>query len=75
MKTLSLFSGTSGMDVSFSKAGFDIAFANESNPHACSTYRTNHPNAPLFEGNITHFLTAAVAAVECSQPAKSVCFL
>jgi len=52
MKAISLFSGAGGMDVGFKSAGFDIVAANELDKHACSTYRENHPNSILFEGDI-----------------------
>lgn len=52
MKALSLFSGAGGMDVGFKKAGFHIVAANETDKHACSTFRANHPKTELFEGDI-----------------------
>lgn len=39
---VSLFSGAGGMDVGFSRAGFDIVFANDVDRDACATYRLNH---------------------------------
>lgn len=52
MKALSLFAGAGGMDVGVSNAGFDVVTASELDPHACSTYRENHPHTLLFEGDI-----------------------
>src|SRR3989344_5062499 len=41
-KSISLFTGAGGMDVGFSRAGFDVVWANEINNDACETYRLNH---------------------------------
>src|SRR3989344_6160955 len=41
-KSISLFTGAGGMDVGFSRAGFDVVWANEINKDACDTYRLNH---------------------------------
>lgn len=41
-KAISLFTGAGGMDVGFSRAGFDVVWANEIKPDACETYRLNH---------------------------------
>ncbi len=40
--SISLFTGAGGMDVGFSKAGFNILWANEINSDACDTYKLNH---------------------------------
>ncbi len=42
LSAVSLFSGAGGMDVGFANAGFNILFANDIDPDACSTYRLNH---------------------------------
>lgn len=52
MKAISLFSGAGGMDVGFKHAGFEIVAANELDKHACNTFRANHPDTALFEGDI-----------------------
>ncbi|MCU7814300.1 MAG: DNA cytosine methyltransferase [Candidatus Thiodiazotropha sp. (ex Rostrolucina anterorostrata)] len=52
MKAISLFSGAGGMDVGFRKAGFQIIAANEMDKHACDTFRANHPDTVLYEGDI-----------------------
>jgi len=41
-KAISLFTGAGGMDVGFSRAGFQVVWANEINEDACETYRLNH---------------------------------
>ena len=41
MKAISLFSGCGGMDLGFSQAGFEIAYANDIDRDAFETYRLN----------------------------------
>ena len=41
-KAISLFTGAGGMDVGFSRAGFQVVWANEINKDACETYRLNN---------------------------------
>jgi DNA (cytosine-5)-methyltransferase 1 len=41
-KSVSLFTGAGGMDVGFSKAGFNTVWANEILKDACETYNLNH---------------------------------
>ncbi|OPX55764.1 DNA (cytosine-5)-methyltransferase 1 [Oceanospirillum multiglobuliferum] len=52
MKAISLFSGAGGMDVGFKDAGFNVVAANEMDKHACETFKANHPNCKLIEGDI-----------------------
>lgn len=52
MKAMSLFSGAGGMDVGFKAAGFNVVAANEIDKHACDTFRANHPETQLIEGDI-----------------------
>lgn len=52
MRAISLFSGAGGMDIGFKAAGFSVVAANEFDRHACSTFRTNHPEVELHEGDI-----------------------
>lgn len=52
MKAISLFSGAGGMDVGFKAAGFDVLAANELDKHACETFRANHPESKLIEGDL-----------------------
>lgn len=40
------------MDLGFEKAGFKVAVANEFDPEICPTYRHNHTNTKLIEGDI-----------------------
>ena len=41
---ISLFTGAGGMDVGFSKAGFDVLWANDFDSDCCKTYQANHKN-------------------------------
>lgn len=52
MKLLSLFSGCGGLDLGFEKAGFNISVANEYDPTIWDTFKANHPNTKLIEGDI-----------------------
>ena len=42
MKAVSLFTGAGGMDIGFSKVGFDVVWANDIDRDSCETYRANH---------------------------------
>lgn len=52
MNIISLFSGCGGLDLGFEKAGFSIPVANEFDPAIFETYRVNHPQTHLIEGDI-----------------------
>lgn len=52
MKIISLFSGCGGLDLGFSKAGFEICIANEFDKTIWETYTINHPNTKLIKGDI-----------------------
>ncbi|MBN3001842.1 DNA cytosine methyltransferase [Vibrio alginolyticus] len=49
---ISLFAGAGGMDVGVVNAGFTVVAASELDPHASKTYRHNHPETILIEGDI-----------------------
>lgn len=49
---LSLFSGAGGLDLGFEKAGFNVAIANEFDKNIWETFKVNHPNTKLIEGDI-----------------------
>lgn len=51
-KILSLFSGCGGLDLGFERAGFEIPAANEFDPTIFETFKINHPNTHLIEGDI-----------------------
>lgn len=52
LKAISLFAGAGGMDIGAIDAGFEVVAASELDPHACMTYRENHPQTELIEGDI-----------------------
>lgn len=52
MKIISLFSGCGGLDLGFEKAGFEIPVANEYDKSIWATFKANHPNTKLIEGDI-----------------------
>ncbi len=47
MKIASFFSGAGGLDLGFSKAGFDIIWANEYDKEIWATYEANHQSTVL----------------------------
>ncbi|MEZ8286218.1 DNA cytosine methyltransferase [Vibrio splendidus] len=49
---ISMFAGAGGMDVGVVNAGFTVIAASELDPHASNTYRHNHPDTTLIEGDI-----------------------
>ena len=52
MNLISLFSGCGGLDLGFEKAGFNVVVANEFDPTIWETFKVNHPNTKLIEGDI-----------------------
>ncbi len=61
MRAISLFTGAGGMDVGFKRAGFDIIAASELDLYACATFRENHKEVVLYEGDITENLQSLAA--------------
>lgn len=54
MKVISLFAGAGGLDLGFTKAGFDVILANEYDKSIWETYEKNH-KTPLLRGDICNF--------------------
>ena len=52
MNIISLFSGCGGLDLGFESAGFNIPVANEFDKTIWATFKANHPNTHLIEGDI-----------------------
>ncbi|WP_315794184.1 DNA cytosine methyltransferase [Paenibacillus sp. BIC5C1] len=55
-RCISLFSGAGGMDVGFKSAGVDVIWANEMDKDACATFRENHKETLLREGDILQYM-------------------
>jgi DNA-cytosine methyltransferase len=51
---IDLFCGAGGLSLGFEWAGYNIIAANDNFSAACETYRANHENTLLFEGDITN---------------------
>ena len=52
LTAISLFSGCGGMDVGAKNAGFKVLTASELDKHACNSFRANHKDTVLIEGDI-----------------------
>lgn len=52
LNLISLFSGCGGLDLGFEKAGFAIPVANEFDKTIWETFKINHPNSHLIEGDV-----------------------
>jgi DNA (cytosine-5)-methyltransferase 1 len=50
-----LFAGMGGFALAFKHAGFLPTWANELNKYAAQTYRHNHPNSRMIEGDVKNF--------------------
>lgn len=50
---IDLFCGAGGLSLGFGWAGYNIVAANDNFSAACETYRNNHKNTLLFEGDVT----------------------
>lgn len=56
VRGISLFAGAGGMDVGFAAAGVKVVKANEIASYACSTYRANHPQTTLLQGDVNDYI-------------------
>ena len=52
MNLISLFSGCGGLDLGFKRAGFNVCVANEFDPTIYETFKANHPDTHLIEGDL-----------------------
>lgn len=60
MKIVSFFAGAGGLDLGFSKAGFDIIWANEYDKDIWETYAKNHTSTKLDRRSIMDITSAEV---------------
>ena len=52
MNVVSLFTGCGGLDLGFKKAGFNVSVANEFDKTIFETFKYNHPDTYLIEGDV-----------------------
>jgi DNA (cytosine-5)-methyltransferase 1 len=60
MKLVTFFAGAGGLDLGFSKAGFDVIWANEYDKEIWETYEKNHKGVYLDKRSITDIPTGEV---------------
>lgn len=65
---MDLFSGCGGLSHGLSKAGFQVVAAFDSDADSVATYRLNHPDVQVFEGDIRKVETADVKKVLNGRP-------
>lgn len=78
-RVISLFSGCGGLDLGFEKAGFEIPVANEFDKKIWDTFKVNHPNTHLIEGDIRnvtkddieHFISGEIEGIIGGPPCQS----
>jgi len=65
---LDLFSGCGGLSEGLTMAGFDVIAAFDNDADSIATYRLNHPNTTVFEGDIRDVDTADIRKMLDGKP-------
>jgi DNA (cytosine-5)-methyltransferase 1 len=65
---IDLFSGCGGLSEGLRKAGFDVAAAFDNDADSIATYRMNHPDTKVFEGDIRDVDTADIKKILKGSP-------
>ena len=60
----SLYAGIGGIDKGMEQAGFEVAWANEVDAHACETYLLNHAGKNLFEDDVYNLDISQLGAID-----------
>ena len=60
-----LFAGGGGDALGFTRAGFDLTFANDNNPNACDTLENKFGKKCVFKGNVKKMKTFKPSNVVC----------
>ncbi len=68
---ISLFSGAGGLDIGFENAGFSIAVAVEIDSSCCDTLKTNRPNLPVINKNITDVTSEEILTAAKLRPLEA----
>lgn len=63
-KVGSLFAGVGGICQAFNEAGQDVVWANEIDRNACNTYRLNHKDVLLIEGDVKEISASSLDSVD-----------
>ena len=63
MKVISLFSGCGGLDLGFTRAGFELVYANDNDPTIWETFEKNH-NIPIDRRSLIDVKSAEIPDAE-----------
>ena len=70
-KVISIFSGAGGLDIGFENAGFSIAVAVEIDSSCCETLKTNRPDLPIINKNITEVTSDEILVTAKLKPLEA----